>query len=412
MSKTASIVVYTVIFALVLLLCVGACLPDGLQGSGSYLIYHAPINYIQGDKLFGKVQQTAYKVNLDEDADINQVASTLRSRLANMYGYWFCNVTVEGENKIIVNVPVTADENNTSASTVLSNITQTGAIEVVTSSTYDADDVILTAEHIKSTSTSRYSSSSSSYYIVNLNLTSEGSKIAASNLSEASSSSWSAYLAIDGTVTYGIAYTSGKLQVYTSGEAYCTALRGLIKSGTLNATLVEVPVGDETEPIITSTPIRIAYGILMLVVILACWIFMLVRYGKISLAVILSQLIAVLVFVLFAGGVYFNLLNVASAIGILGGYALMQVFCCMFLEKFRNYSAKTFASARHNAFAENNKLNIIVHAAVLVAGVILWLIPTGVTAPLGNALVYSAVLSFAVTMGLNRLFTALVEPIC
>ena len=133
---------------------------------------------------------------------------------------------------------------------------------------------------------------------------------------------------------------------------------------------------------------------------------------KMSLAVVLSQLIAVTVFIIFAGLVYFNLLNVASAIGILGGYVLMSAFSCVVLEGIKGYADRPFASAKHLAFRDANKRNVIVHAIVLVVGIILWLIPTGVTAPLGNALVYGAVLSFVATMGLNRLFAALVAPLC
>ena len=51
------------------------------------------------------------------------------------------------------------------------------------------------------------------------------------------------------------------------------------------------------------------------------------------------------------------------------------------------------------------------NGAALLLGVILWLIPTVVTAPLGNVLVYGAVLSFVATMLLNRIFVALVTPL-
>lgn len=409
MSKTASIVVYVVIFALALFFCVGSCLPGGLE-FGEYQEYNSAINLIQGDGMFSDVQQTSYKVKLDDDASIDNVASIIRLRLSNMFGYYFSEVSVEDNNVLVVNVPVTANEENTSATSVLSTVTATGKVEILTSSSYSEDSVILTSEHIKSTSISRYSSADELYYIVNLRLTSEGSKIASKNLT-ASSTSWAAYLAIDESVSFGVVYSSdGSMQVYTSGELYCAILRGYIKSGSLPATLTEIPIDLENETNIVKSNGKLIFGIIFAVVVLASWVFCLVRYGKIAWAAVLSQLIAIVAFIMFSGLVYFNLLNIASAIGILLGFGLMATFTCLVFEKIKQYSEeKTFAAARHRGFAENNKWSIIVHAIVLVVGIALWLIPTGVTAPIGNALVYWALLSFGVTMGLNRLFTSLVS---
>lgn len=407
MSKTASIVVYVVIFVLALFFCVGSCLPGGLE-LGEYNIYNSAINLIQGDGMFSDVQQTAYKVKLDEDAKIEDVAATIRTRLGDMFGYYFSKVTVDGNN-IIVNVPVTANEEEASATSILSTVTTTGKVEILTDSTYSADKVILTSDHVARTSTRRYSSSSQVYYIVNIRLNAEGQKIASEKLS-ASASNWSAFLAIDGSVAYGIAYgTDGNLQVYTSSNQDCDILKGFIHSGALNASLVEIPVDLSAETNIVKSNVGMIFAIAMAALFVISWIVYLVRYGKIAWAVVLSQLIAVAAFIMFAGYVYFNLLNIASAIGILLGFALMSVFTVLVLEKIKLYSDdKTFAAARYKGFKENNKWNLIVHLIVLVLGIVLWLIPTGVTAPLGNALVYTAVLSFAVTMGLNRLFTALV----
>ncbi len=407
MSKTASIVVYVVIFVLALFLCVGSCLPGGLE-LGEYNIYNSAINLIQGDGMFSDVQQTAYKVKLEEDAEIEDVADVIRARLGYMFGYYFSKVTVDGSN-IVVNVPVTADEEESSATSILSTVTTTGKVEFLTESTYSEDSVILTSDHVARTSTRRYSSSSQVYYIVNVYLNSEGQKIASEKLST-STSSWSAYLAVDGTVAYGVAYgTDGSLQVYTSSNQDCDILKGFIKSGALNASLVEIPIDMSSETNIVESNVGMIFAIAVAALFVISWIIYLVRYGKIAWAVVLSQLIAATAFIMFAGYVYFNLLNFASAIGILLGFALMSVFTVLVLEKIKLYSVdKTFATARYKGFQENNKWNLIVHAIVLVLGVVLWLIPTGVTAPLGNALVYSAVLSFVATMGLNRLFTALV----
>ncbi len=411
MSKTASTVVYIVIFVLALFFCVGSCLPGGLS-LGEYDKYNSAINLIQGDGMFADVQQTAYKVKLDEDANINEVAATIRARLSDMYGYYFSKVEVN-DNTIIVNVPVTANEEKTSATSILSSVTRTGKVEFVTEQQYSSDKVVLTGEHVQKMSTQRYSSSTSSVCIINVRLTAEGKELAAKKLT-ASESNFTAFVAIDEAVQYGALYDGNNtLQIYTSNKAEALMLKGIIANGALGASLVEVPVDLENESNIVKSNLGLIFAIAMAVVVLASWVFYLVKYGKASWAVILSQLIAITVFIIFSGLVYFNLLNIASAIGILAGYVLMSVFSCTVLKKIKAYATeKTFATARHKAFQESNKWNLIVHAIVLVVGIVLWLIPTGVTAPLGNALVYTAVLSLAVTMGLNRLFTALVAPLC
>lgn len=411
MSKTTSIVVYVILLVLALFFCVGSCLPAGIP-MGDYDEYNSAINLIQGDGMFTDVQQTAYRVKLDEDATIEGVADIIRARLGSMYGRYFCKVEVDGE-RIVVNVPVTANSEGVSALSILSSVTRTGKVEIVTSSTYSEDDVILTSDHVRSMTTRRYSSSTASSYIVEATLTAEGKQIAAEELT-VSTSSYSAYIAIDGTVSYGALYTSaGKLQIFTASNADCDAVKGLIANGALGGTLVEIPVDLENDTDIVPSNGGMIFAIVCAVLVVAVWVFCFVRYGKVALAVVLSQLVAATVFVIFAGLVYFNLLNIASAIGIVGGIALNSVFSCLVLERIKKYLAdKTFASARHKAFAECNKLNIIVHAALLVLGAVLWLIPTGVTAPLGCALVYWSVLSFVSTMGLNRLFTALVAPLC
>ena len=71
---------------------------------------------------------------------------------------------------------------------------------------------------------------------------------------------------------------------------------------------------------------------------------------------------------------------------------------------------KTFATAAYQGFRSTNIISLIAHASLLVLGIILWVIPTAVTAPMGTIFVYGAVLSFVATFGLNRLFVKFVEP--
>ena len=279
-------------------------------------------------------------------------------------------------------------------------------MEILTSSTYAEDDVILTSEHVKSMRFERYTNGANAYYIVNMKFTPEGEEIAAKEL-VAGTSNWSAYVAIDGSVVYGAVYGSnGRLQVYTSNNDDAHILQGLVKSGSLGATLTET--GTER----VSSVGGMVFAIVMGVILLACWIVLIVRYKVAGFALALSQLVAAVAFIMFSGMVYFSMLTIASAVGIVLGIALMMTFSVIMLEKIRSYRKdKTYASARHRAFADCNKWTLIVHAIALVLGVVLWLIPTGVTLPLGNALVYGAVLSFAVNMGLGRLLAIVVAPL-
>ena len=404
MSKSASIAIVSIICVIALFFGVFACLPDGLE-YGDYNEYHAPINLIQGSSLFNDSIVVSYDVNLDEDAQMQDVISKIRARLGNMYGYYFCNVT-EKDGDITVQVPVTANGEDVSANSILTGVTAVGKVEILTSSTYAEDDVILTSEHVKSMRFERYTNGANAYYIVNMKFTPEGEEIAAKEL-VAGTSNWSAYVAIDGSVVYGAVYgTNGRLQVYTSNNDDAHILQGLVKSGSLGATLTET--GTER----VSSVGGMVFAIVMGVILLACWIVLIVRYKVAGFALALSQLVAAVAFIMFSGMVYFSMLTIASAVGTVLGIALMMTFSVIMLEKIRSYRKdKTYASARHRAFADCNKWTLIVHAIALVLGVVLWLIPTGVTLPLGNALVYGAVLSFAVNMGLGRLLAIVVAPL-
>lgn len=401
MTKTASIAILCVICAIALFFGVCSCLPGGLE-YGEYDYYNSAINLFQGDSMFADSVVATYKVKLNKDTEstVSDIASAIESRLGNMYGRYFSKVTVLDGDKIEITVSKTANRvDNAGETSILSAVTSTGKVDLLTSETYSESGVVLTSSHVSSCKTERYAHGEQAYHIVTMKLNSEGSKLATeSNLNTSSTY----YLAVDGTVAYGVRYTTdGKLQVYTSSEAESQRLIGLTKSGALDASLTSLETKD-----ITSIG-GLVFAIVMAALIVGSWIFYLVRYKTVAIAAIVSQLVAVVIFIMFAGLVYFNLLNIASAIGIVLGYCLMSTFTCLTFERIRKYSAeKTFSASRYLAFREMNKWNCIVHAIMLVLGVALWLIPTGVTAPLGNALVYTAVLSFGVTMGLNRLFSA------
>ena len=409
MTKTASIVIMSIICVIALFFGVVTFLPDGLE-YGDDTIFHAPIHLMQKSSAFGDSYQNTYDVKLDEEADIDAAVSTIRSRLANMYGYYFCDVKATDDGNIVVRIPKIAnvEESTLTNNGIFASVTQRGKIEITTSSSYSSTGVILTGEDISGASSKEIVSGGTAYYIVNASLTSEGKEIAAENLTS-SSSGWSAYLYVDETLMGYIAYnsTNSELQIYTPSDSQSQQLLGLIKSGALAAELIQVD--DPFQGEVINSVGGLVFGILFAALVVGSWIFYAVRYKMVSIAVVLSQLVAIVVFLLFACLVYFSYLNTSAAIGMVLGYCLMSCFTCLVLEKIRKYTleGKTYASSRYRAFTENNKWNLIVHGIVLVLAIVMWLIPTGVTAPLGNALVYATVLSFVVTMGLNRLFTAM-----
>ena len=151
------------------------------------------------------------------------------------------------------------------------------------------------------------------------------------------------------------------------------------------------------------------FSVVMGVIVLASFIFFAVRYKTLGLAGVLSQLIAIVIFMYFAGLVFIPMFNIFAAIGVALAYLFMTFFTVFTFEKIRKYSeSKTFNASMYKGFADTLKVNLIAHAAFLVSGIVLWVIPTAVTAPLGCVMVYGAVLSFAATFGLNRLFSLMV----
>ena len=103
--------------------------------------------------------------------------------------------------------------------------------------------------------------------------------------------------------------------------------------------------------------------------------------------------------------------NLFAAIALVLAYAFMTFFTIFTFERIRTRATeKTFATAAYYGFHSTNIISLIAHSAMLVLGIILWVISTAVTAPMGTILVCGALLSFAATFGLNRLFIKLVEP--
>ena len=403
MTRTTSIVLLSIITVLVLFLGVFSFI--GTFEFGEYEEYYSPSYLIQKSNGFTDSIEAHYMVDLDDGVEFSAARKVIRARLRSAYGYYGVGISYDEASKVAtVRIPTTNNASKPSADNILSNVVANGKIEILNSNTYSEESVVLTPEHFRSARVRSYVNGSTTWYLVEIKLTNEGVELADSNF--ASSTTLSNYFALDGKTESYCDYSGGRIRLYAHSMEEAKVFASYIKHGTLSATFTE---GDPQEDVK-------GYGFVFLIVLAALFVasvvFLAVRYKDLGLVAALAQLIAVVVFAIFAGLVHLEMLNVASAIGIVLAYAFMTFFTVYTLEKIRAYlnDGKTFTSARYKAFLDSWKLNLIAHGSLLVLGIILWVIPTVVTAPLGNVLVYGAILSFAVTFGLNRLFTHWLSP--
>lgn len=409
MSKSASIVLICIITILILFFGVFAFYPNVIE-YGDYNEYRSPLNIIQKSKSFTKSEKATYQVKLDEGTDFSTVRSVLNFRLGRAFGYYNVGISYDDNTKIATFViPQTSNPDNATATAILSSVTQTGKVEILSTNSYSASNIVLKPEHFKRARTQRYASGDKTVYVCEVTLTNEGLALAQASLNSNSSS----YIAIDESInsSYGVFLSSGKLQIQS--YANVDNLASYINGGVLNASLIY----NDSE--VVESVGGLIYFILLAAVVLASVIFFLVRYKMLGLAGVLSQLVAVVVFAYAAGGIHFEMFNIFAALGIVLAYALMTAFTVWTLELLRRDGRASIGKALRLAnLKDKNNLKsacgaplLIAHAAMLVLGIILWVIPTCVTAPLGNVFVYGAILSFVATYALNRLFVHMVEPL-
>ena len=401
MTRTTSIVLLSIITVLVLFLGVFSFIPSFYVSE--YELYYSPYALIQKSNGFTDSVEAHYLVELDKDVNFSAVQRTIRARLRGAYGYYGVGISFdESKNEATITVPTRNNKAKTNVDSILNSVVANGNIEILNSATYSEDSVVLTQEHFRRARVRGYVNGSNSWMLVEIKLTKVGTELANASLTSGGTT-LSNYFAIDGTISSNnyCDYNSGTVRLYAHSQEEAKLYASYINHGALNATLTD---GD---PQVTHEGLGFVFPILMGALFLASLIFFGVRYKDVGLVAALGQLLALVVFTIFAGLVHLEILNVCAAIGMVLAYAFMTFFTVYTFEKIRQNlnDGKTYASARYKAFLDSWKLNLIAHGALLVLGVILWVIPTLVTAPLGNVLVYGAVLSFAVTFGLNRLFT-------
>ena len=413
-KKILVAVLLCVVFCVTLFLGVFSFIPDFQVGE--YEIYHSPSSLIKmGDK-FTDIKKATYTYDLEDDVEIENVLNAINVRLQRAFGYYGVNVSVDKDSeKISIALPNNGSiatledkegfdsKRDNSAKEILDSVIANGKIEVLTSSTYSESSVVLSPEHFKRAKVRTEVQSSNTFYICEVRLTSEGATIADSKLT----SGTTYYYALDGKIEHAVTYTSGgTLYLYSHDTEEANVLAGYIKSGTLGATLTL----DDTEDVLNT--LGWIYLLVFGLVVLASFVFFVVRYKWLGVVPTVMQLLAVVIYVLFAGLAYTEIFNIAAAIGTFVVYAFMSFFTYFTFEKIRAsmLENKSYTWSRHTAFKSTDIISLIAHGALLVLGIILWVIPTVVTAPLGCVFVYGAVLSFVVTFGLNRLFTLLVSP--
>ena len=403
MTKTASIVLLSIITAIALFLCVFSFI--GTFEVGDYNMYYSPSTLIQKSNALTSSIQMTYLVELDDEVDFASVQKVIKARLRGAYGYYGVGIDYNEETKVATfTMPTTNNAAKSSANSILSSVTANGNLEILNSTSYSEDNVVLTKEHFRSATVRSYVNGSNTWYLVEIKLTKEGMKLADDTIGTVTSLSY--YFAIDGATESYYDYTNGHVRLYAHSQDEAKLFASYVNHDMLHATLTENETG---EP---SKDLGWVYLVIMGVLFVGAIVYMAIQYKDLGLVAGLSQLIAVVLFTIFAGLVHIEMFNVSAAVGVILVYAFMTFFSVYTLDKISKYLAdgKTYTSARYKGFLDSWKLNLICHGGLLVLGIILWVIPTLVTAPLGNVFVYGAILSFVSTFALNRLFTHMLSP--
>ena len=398
MTKTTATVMLIIFIAVLAFVGVFTFIPEFEYGA--YGEFYSPATLIQKGAWFSDSVTTTYTVDLDEEVTSAQVKKILSQRLGSIYGLYGAKISVS-ENTLSVTIPEPTKGSGFTADQIMETVAVDGVLEIMSETTYSKENVIIAAHHFENATTRKLVSGEYEYFVTIVNLNSDGVKAA-----KALAYSNGTY-AIDGTVTMTGAVqriNDSTLYLYSYSMTDARELASFVNGGNLGA---ELKLTDsQTQQSLGGLFLAIGLA----VVVVALCVFYVVRYKTLGWAAVLSQLYTLVIATIVAGLIHLEILNVFAIVGLLVGMALQAYFTIYAFDNINGYEGSTFASAKYKGFANSNKRNLIVHGIALVVGIILWVIPTAVTAPLGNALVYLAILSFVGTMGLNRLFASFVEP--
>ncbi len=418
-KKTLVALLLCLVLAITVTLGVFCFIPNfELNEFGDY--YQSAATAIQKSGSFTDAVKATYTLKLNEEiegANASDVVKSIKSRLSKTYGYYGAGVEYdETTETLTVEIPRSNNDNTSvkpSAQTILNNVIVNGKVEILNVSyssnpSYSADSVVLTQEHFKRARVRSYINQDTTLYICRVRLTKEGKELA-----EQLQTSTPYTCAIDETLETWVYWTGSELQITyaysdeATSEEHARAMAAYISSGALNATLTQE---GSTETI--ENNFGWIYLLVFGLVVLASFVYFAIRYKGLCIIPIITQALALFTFMFFGVFVHLEIFNIALGVGAILAYLFMTFFTAYTFDRICKYMKedKTYSWARYTAFHETTIVSLIVHGSLLVLGAILWVIPTLVTAPLGNALVYGAVLSFIATFCLNRLFALLVNP--
>ena len=413
MSKTTAIVLLSIVTVIVLFLGVFSFIPD--FAVGEYEEYHSPVGLIQKSNLFTDTVKATYQVELDdEDGNFADVQKIIKARFRKAYGYYGVNIAYDKNGIVTVEIPQTNNQAKSTAKSRLERVLANGKVEILNVSyngaSYSEDSVVLTQKHFKHASVRSYINGDTTLYVCRVKLTKQGAKIADNEFLTSTPYT----CAVDGEINTWVYYTGSELQItygtYSDVDQIkesAKVVASYINGGALGATLTLDGKLVEKE-----NNVAWIYLLFLGLIVLASLVFFAVRYKVLGIVPMIWQLCAVVVFTIFAGLVHIEMFNTAAAIGAMLVYGFMTFFTVFVFEKMRSAMAegKSYTWAKHTAFKDTMIISLIAHGGLLVLGIILWVIPSIVTAPLGCVFVYGAVLSFLVTFCLNRLFALVVAP--
>ena len=422
MSKKGSIVLLSILVAVILFVGVCSLLPDDLA-YGKYEEYHAAVNLITKGTDLGESRYSIYTLDQGELSDADYatiqkgIIKTAQKRLAKL-GVHSYSLSWEGENLTVV-IP---DDGTTTL--IFGCVAAIGEFEFFTGSSYSSTGAFVSTEDIARATKQHYSYQDQSLWILTFHLKAD-SKNVLKNYSKITS----LYLAVDkdgdAMQQYSCSVGDGEFRIYLDEASESTVDRfiAMISSGSYMQYVPEVEDAEEEYELkliqIDNDTLAPSFAsgwlicsIVLSVVLLAVGAILVVKYGVLGGATVLSIATVLIAGLLFSAFVYFNAITIWTFVALI---VVIAVMAYLSIDSFANIKAnyatgKTVSAAIKTGYNKSIVKNLIVNGAMLVLGVILWVIPT-VTTFVGIVLTYGAVLSVAATLGLNRLYTALLYPI-
>lgn len=425
MSKTKSVVLLSVLVALILFFGVFSFLPEVDMGAYTY---HSPINLTTKGQDVGDGIYVIYDVSrpdnvlapgetatgdnaekIEFDTAMKNTIEVMRKRLT-AYGMGDATISYSDE-KITVYLP------STSSDTVLANVLGIEG-ELVLSTSSSTDKKITDYTHITQTKVT-YTSANNVYFVIMV-FDEAGQASLKEATKTAADSAITIYFLLDGeqytTRSTSEQFEGSVMYLQTSDKAEAYKLANILNSGAMQLTLTQKEAGYVQPQIGNTAYLWIVLGIVTLAVIIA---FICV-YGLQGVAVTLSLLCVITLTTIFSGLVYMNQFTLSGVLGYLIVLAIFAMSNAMIFAKAKQYASiseepiieKKLLIAVGKGYAHGTKAIIFAHAVAFVAGVVLWLATVGTVKSLGVVLAYGSAFSLLATLFVTKLFSWLFINIC